>query len=98
MKAPKRTQFPRKSFDFNEIQPKPATEPPCPTSDAAQNRVPNPYMNSRLTHEKIVAIRAKATTAGRNINIDYDQPSDLYPESFPHFVRGRDSAREYISN
>jgi len=90
--------LPRKHFDFNHLAPVPAVGPPCPTSDAAQNRVPNPYMNSRLTHEKIVAIRAKATTAGRNINIDYDQPSDLYPESFPHFVRGRDSAREYITS
>eukprot|EP00588_Corethron_pennatum_P005273 CAMPEP_0194300828 /NCGR_PEP_ID=MMETSP0169-20130528/61466_1 /TAXON_ID=218684 /ORGANISM="Corethron pennatum, Strain L29A3" /LENGTH=1546 /DNA_ID=CAMNT_0039051037 /DNA_START=401 /DNA_END=5038 /DNA_ORIENTATION=- len=89
---------PRKHFEFNHLAPVPAVGPPCPTSDAAQNRVPNPYMNSRLTHEKIVAIRAKATTAGRNINIDYDQPSELYPESFPHFVRGRDSAREYITS
>eukprot|EP00588_Corethron_pennatum_P017805 CAMPEP_0194304426 /NCGR_PEP_ID=MMETSP0171-20130528/2196_1 /TAXON_ID=218684 /ORGANISM="Corethron pennatum, Strain L29A3" /LENGTH=84 /DNA_ID=CAMNT_0039055713 /DNA_START=34 /DNA_END=285 /DNA_ORIENTATION=+ len=59
--------LPRKHFDFNHLAPVPAVGPPCPTSDAAQNRVPNPYMNSRLTHEKIVAIRAKATTAGRNI-------------------------------
>ena len=29
-------------------------------------------------------------------DIDYVQPADTYPESFPHFVRGCDGAREYI--
>mmetsp|Transcript_11071 Transcript_11071/g.18227 ORF Transcript_11071/g.18227 Transcript_11071/m.18227 type:complete len:2000 (-) Transcript_11071:90-6089(-) len=89
-------QMPRLQFDYDKIPPKPATEPPLPTSDAAQNHVPNPYINSNLTHEKIAAIRAKATNVTKP-NIDYTQPSDIYPSSFPHFVRGRDSVREYVT-
>jgi len=88
---------PRVQFDYDKVEPKPALEPPCPSSDVAKNKVPNHYSYAKLSHEKIAAIRAKATTAGKDINLDYAQPSDLYPESFPHFVRGRDSAREYIT-
>ena len=58
--------------------------------------MPNPYINSNLTHEKITAIRAKATNPTKP-NLDYTQPSDTYPSSFPHFVRGRDSVREYVT-
>lgn len=90
--------YPRMKFSYDDVEPKPATEPPLPSSEAARNHVPNPYVNSKLTHEKIQAIRDKATTAGQDINIDYAQPSTLYPESFPHFVRGRDSVREYITS
>ena len=56
-----RVKHPRLEFDYDKVPPKPATEPPLPTSDAAQNHVPNPYINSNLTHEKIAAVRAKAT-------------------------------------
>ena len=90
--------YPKVTFDYDKLPPKPATEPPLPTSDAAQNHVPNPYLNSQLTHEKIQAIRAKTTlSAELRDQIDYQQPSDLYPESFPHYVRGRDSLRRYIT-
>ncbi len=91
-----RPNLPRKTFDYDHVEPKPAVEPPLPSSEAAQNHTPNPYMNSKLTHEKVQEIRAKRTNPGE-INIDYAQPTDLYPESFPHFVRGRDSVREYIT-
>ncbi|KAL7456527.1 hypothetical protein ACHAWC_010809 [Mediolabrus comicus] len=91
-----RVKQPRLQFDYDKIPPKPATEPPLPTSDAAQNHVPNPYINSNITHEKIAAIRAKATNPTKP-NVDYSQSSDTYPSSFPHFVRGRDSVREYIT-
>jgi len=40
--------------------------------------------------------KAKSTIDG-DVNIDYAQDATLYPESFPHFVRGRDSLREYIT-
>ena len=90
-------KIPRKLFAYDNVEPKPATEPPLPTSDAAQNHVPNHYCNSRNTHEKIEAIRAKSTMLSKP-NIDYAQPADKYPESFPHFVRGRDSLREYITS
>ena len=88
---------PRKLFAYDEVEPKPATEPPLPPSDAAKNHVPNTYLNSKLTHEKIAAIRAKATNPTKP-NLDYAQESGTYPESFPHFVRGRDSVREYITS
>jgi len=88
--------YPRKKFAYDDIPSRPATEPPLPVSDAARNHVPNPYVNSSLTHEKIVAERAKSTI-GKDVNIDYAQDPTLYPESFPYFVRGRDSLREYIT-
>jgi len=87
--------IPRKQFDYDKVEPKPALEPPLPVSEAAQNHVPNPYTNSNLTHEKIAALRAKATMKGQNL--DYTQPADTYGEGFPYFVRGRDSLREYIT-
>ena len=91
--------YPRKQFPCDNFDPKPATEPPRPTSDAAQNHVPNPYLNSKLSHEKIVVERNKSThVKGKDLNIDYAQPADLYPQSFPHYVRGRDSLRKYITS
>mmetsp|Transcript_4330 Transcript_4330/g.6066 ORF Transcript_4330/g.6066 Transcript_4330/m.6066 type:complete len:398 (+) Transcript_4330:182-1375(+) len=89
---------PRLLFDYDHIEAKPAVEPPLPTSYAAQNHVPNPYQNSKLTHEKILSIRSKATNQGDNIQVDFAQPSELYPDSFPYFVRGRDSLRCYITS
>jgi 5-methyltetrahydrofolate--homocysteine methyltransferase len=90
---------PRLTFDYDHVEPKPAVEPPLPSSYAAQNHIPNPYVNSKLTHEKIAAIRAKATNPNRDSrNIDYAQSAETYPESFPYFVRGRDSVRRYITN
>ena len=98
-----RTQHPRLQFAYDNVEPRKATEPPAPNSEAARNHVPNPYCNSKLTHDKIQAIRSKAkfSDAAKSmatINIDHAQPSDLYPESFPHFVRGRDSVRKYITS
>ena len=89
--------YPRKEFDYDHIPPRPATEPPLPTSDAAQKHFSNPYRNSQLGHEEIMAVRAK-TTMAKDINIDYDQPKDLYPEAYPYFVRSRDSVRKYITS
>ena len=97
MVTKERVKQPRKLFDYDHIEPVPATEPPLPTSDAAQNHIPNPYLNSKLTHEKVLEIRAKRSNKG-DINIDHAQAVDTYPESFPYFVRGRDSARRYITS
>jgi 5-methyltetrahydrofolate--homocysteine methyltransferase len=91
--------LPRLKFDYDDVAPKPCLEPPLPMSEAAENHVPNPYVNSRLTHEKIQAIRAKTSMpADKRHNIDYAQPASTYPDSFPYFVRGRDSLREYITS
>ena len=93
----KMPQLPRKLFDYDNVTPKPATEPPLPTSEAAQNHTPNHYTYSMLTHEKIAAIRAKSNVSDAPC-IDYNQSPETYPEGFPHIVRGRDSAREYITS
>ena len=95
--APAPTKIhPRKQFAYDLVDPVPATEPPLPTSYAAKNHVPNPYINSSLVHEQIVAIRAKASIQGQSL--DHQQPADLYPSEFPYFVRGRDSMRSYITS
>ena len=93
--APKQI-FPRKQFAYDEIPSTPATEPPLPFSNAAKNHIPNPYMNTNISHEQIAAIRAKATIQGQTM--DYPQPAELYPSEFPYFVRGRDSLRQYITS
>ena len=101
------TNQPRLKFPYDDVVPVPTKEPPVPTSYAAQNHVPNPYCNTKLTHESIREIRAKSTMtdvgvsgapAGwSDLKIDWCQDSDLYPECYPHFVRGRDSLREYVT-
>jgi hypothetical protein len=77
-------KLPQKLFAYNEVEPIPATEPPLPMSEAAQNHIPDTYHNFSLTHEKIASIRAKATHLTKP-KLDYVQPRDIYAESFPHF-------------
>jgi len=94
-------------FSYDDVAPVAATEPPRPTSLAAQNHIPNPYTNTKLTHEKILEIRSKSSmkdigTSGgpqgwKDLRIDWNQDGGLYPKSYPHFVRGRDSVRKYIT-
>ena len=99
MTKPERPKLPRLKFDYDNVEPVPATEPPRPTSEAAQNATPNPYVNSKLTHETIMEIRSRATNPNKaTLNMDYAQDANTYPESFPHFVRGRDSVRNYITS
>merc|ERR1719356_2312995 len=43
-------------FDWEDIVPKPATEPPLPVGQAARDHVPNHYKNSTFTHPKIAAV------------------------------------------
>jgi 5-methyltetrahydrofolate--homocysteine methyltransferase len=94
------------NFDWETQEPKKVKEPPLPIGQAAQNHVPNSYKNSAFTHPKICAVRARAAEASAlheaakvfgNASIDYTQEADVCPEKFPHFVRGRDSVRTYIS-
>ena len=90
---------PRMLFDYDKVAPVPATEPPLPTSAAARNHVPNPYLNSKLEHPKIQEIRSRSTMpAETNADIDYQASADSQPQGFPYFVRGRDSLREYITS
>ena len=98
--SPPKKLFPRKKFAYDDVTPQPAKEPPTPSSVAAKNHNPNPYINSKLTHSHIQAIRNKSTLHPDQKSegyLDYAQDVDLYPESFPHFVRGRDSLRTYIT-
>jgi hypothetical protein len=86
---------PRLTFDYDKVEPTPTTEPPLPTSDAAQKRVPNSYRNSNPTHDKIAAVRGKSTLAKeKQAKIDYAQPVDMYADSIPYFVRNCDSLRQ----
>ena len=48
----KHVNRPRKEFAYDALELKSAIELPCPTSDAARSQVPNPYIKSRLTHER----------------------------------------------
>jgi len=98
MPEKERNKYPRKKFAYSDFKPKQAVEPPLPTSDAAQRHEPNPYINTSLHNQKIAAIRAKATNPKKDFNLNYAQWASLYPKSFPHFVRGRDSIREYITS
>jgi hypothetical protein len=85
---------PRMKFPCDDFVERPAVEPPTPTSDAAVNHVPNPYLNSKLAHPAIAAIRAKASIQGQNL--DHAQDAGLYSGEWS-FVRSRDSVRTYIT-
>eukprot|EP00613_Pedinella_sp_CCMP2098_P066441 CAMPEP_0171984892 /NCGR_PEP_ID=MMETSP0993-20121228/274057_1 /TAXON_ID=483369 /ORGANISM="non described non described, Strain CCMP2098" /LENGTH=1618 /DNA_ID=CAMNT_0012637731 /DNA_START=56 /DNA_END=4913 /DNA_ORIENTATION=- len=70
-------------------------EPPCPTSDEAQNKVPNPY---KYNEGKMPPLVSEARTIGtKGLKMDWSQPKDLYPVGGGHFVRGRDSLRTYLT-
>eukprot|EP00668_Euglena_longa_P009059 GGOE01010899.1.p1 GENE.GGOE01010899.1~~GGOE01010899.1.p1 ORF type:complete len:1443 (+),score=573.59 GGOE01010899.1:106-4329(+) len=93
---------PRKKFTWDTDECRPATEPPLPVWDAAINHIPNPYCNSRLTHPRIQAVRQGKLPAAEvagwpDLRIDWAQEPALYPADYPHFVRGRDSLRRYIT-
>jgi 5-methyltetrahydrofolate--homocysteine methyltransferase len=67
--------------------------------------VPNPYLNSKLVHEKIAGFRKvlDVSVSGKlpgwkDLRTDWNQDPKLYPTGFPYFVRGRDSLREYITS
>jgi len=92
-----RKTYPRVQFPCDDFKPRPATAPPAPSSDAAQNCIPNPYLNSKLTHEKIQAVRDKSSMDMSTTRIDWQQESSMYPAAYPHFVRGRDSVRTYLT-
>jgi len=92
---------PRKTFSHDSIEPKVALEPPAPSSEYAQNKIPPSYLWSTLNHPSIVAARAGKLSSvevqGKAANwtdlrIDW---TNSVPNSA--FVRGRDSTRKYIT-
>jgi len=95
---PKPSKQPLKKPTFSwekNYAPKKALEPPAPTSQAAQNKVPNPY---KYDTEKAHPLITKARTLGtKGFNLDWSQAKNLYPVGNGHFVRGRDSLRTYLT-
>merc|ERR1711871_761800 len=103
---PRRPRFckkqPRVVFDWERnYVPKKQTEPPLPYSKPARQHTPNPYVYDSLSNPRVVEARKKrpslATSQFGDLRTTWTQPADLYPRGFPYFVRGRDSARSYIS-
>ena len=89
--APKKVLTkPTFSWESN-YDPKPRTEPPCPTSAAAKNRIPNAYKYAQFDHPKIAAARTV-----KGMAMDWSMPADTYPTGTKYFVRGRDSLRTYL--
>merc|ERR1740138_1397103 len=78
-------------FDYQKTPPMPRTEPPCPTSAAAKNRIPNAYKYAQFDHPKIAAARTV-----KGMAMDWSMPADTYPTGTKYFVRGRDSLRTYL--
>ena len=105
VKAP-RVPKPRKQFWYDELPDKVALEPPAPTSDYAQKKIPASYEWSKLTHSTIIENRIgklpSAEITGKaagwtDLRLDWNEPTSTVPEGYPYFVRGRDSVRAYIT-
>ena len=95
-------RIPRVVFDWEKnYVPRKQTEPPLPVSKPAQQHTPNPYVYDALASPRVVEARKKRpsleTSQFGDLRTTWTQPADLYPRGFPYFVRGRDSARSYIS-
>ena len=101
-----RKEIPRKTFPCDSYEERSVLEPPAPCSTYAQNKVPASYVGSLRKHPSVTACREGkmesveivGKAAGwKDLTLDWAQPNDMFPESYPHFVRGRDSLRSYIS-
>ncbi len=103
-----RKQTPRKLFPCDDFPSRPTLEPPAPSSVYAQNKIPASYRWSALSHPSIVAARgfklADVSVVGKAANWsdmrtdwNVELPGEISSTSFPHFVRGRDSVRAYIT-
>jgi hypothetical protein len=91
----KMVQIPKLQFDYVRVAPTPATEPPTPTSDAAQDHISNPYRNSLFHRHMNPILRYVAKVHWLRNGKDIVSP-ELYTEGYPYFVRGRDSLRTHI--
>jgi len=99
--------MPRKRFSYDDFPEQPRLEPPAPSSDYAQNKVPPTYQWSKLTHPDILAARGdnlvdvavKGKAAGwSDLRTDWNCDASSAPANYPYFVRGRDSVRKYITD
>lgn len=98
-----RKVVPRKKFAYDEIPERPALEPPAPTSEYAQNKVPASYTWSKLAHPEIVKARAgkmpDTGVAGKaagwgDLRLDWNSEGSA---TYPQYCRGKSSLRAYIT-
>lgn len=95
-------RHPRKIFSWErDFVDTPQTEPPLPPLGPARDHIPNSYSYTSLSHPLILNARQKkpslSVSQWDDLNTEWAQPKDLYPDGFPYFVRGRDSVRRYIT-
>ena len=106
MVVPPKPPAERKKFSYDNWEETPALEPPAPSSKYAQEKIPRDY-ECYTGHVDVVSNREGKLPGGAavigkaagwsELTMSWGQPADLYPASYPHFVRGRDSLRGYIS-
>jgi 5-methyltetrahydrofolate--homocysteine methyltransferase len=100
--------IPRRKFTCDEgwEDQTPQLEPPAPTSEYAQNKIPSDYTWSARDHPMIVAARkgklGDVSVVGKaagwsDLRIDWKAESTV-PANYPYYSRGRDSARAYITD
>ena len=101
-----RNIVPRKKFSYDDAPDRLRVEPPAPSSEFAQNKVPASYVWSGLDHQKIVGCRqgklGDVSIHGKapgwsDLRVDWNVTDAKVPVGFPYFVRGRDSVRAYIT-
>jgi len=96
-------KMPRKKFAYDEIPERPALEPPAPSSEYAQNKIPAHYKWSTLNHPDILKARAGCNKdvgvvgkAAGWTDLRQDWAVDG-PSAYPHYARGKTSLRTYIT-
>jgi hypothetical protein len=102
-------EIPRKRFAYDDFPEQPRLEPPAPSSEYAQKKIPVSYEWEKVSHPMIdrmrvgqltdVAVQGKAAGwSDLRRNWSAVSTSASVPNSFPYFVRGRDSVRAYITS
>merc|ERR1711871_855006 len=96
-------KMPRRKFAYDEIPERPALEPPAPSSEYAQNKIPAHYKWSTLNHPDILKARAGCNKdvgvvgkAAGWTDLRQDWAVDG-PSTYPNFARGKTSLRAYIT-
>jgi len=100
-----RKEMPRMKFAYDDFKEKPCLEPPAPTSEYAQNKVPPSYEWSKLSHPNITKVRngkgkmpdasvAGAAAGWSDLRLDWTANG---PAAYPNFSRGKTSTRAYIT-
>ena len=97
--------IPRRTFPCDDFVERERLEPPAPSSDYAQEKIPSPY--TMATHEKLAALRVGKLEGGAavigkaagwtDLCMDWSGDAGSTPAAYPYFVRGRDSLRVHIT-